>query len=180
MRFEDEGSFLNGNTDSDLKLDEYPSEFDLGAPDPEFLISLFGEFGDPSLGCSGDPYGLVYQPDLPLGELGLGVQALAGGDDPGPVEAVAKNEKAVYGTGIEAKKLRAVNVKSGELVSYKKSVEALAGRPLYKRQLQHVADLVRDQYHVTVGRVGRRGLWSLWAFIKKQFPDPADFVAFLA
>ena len=108
----------------------------------------------------------------------LGVLAPAEGEDPAPVEAEEKKERAVWGTGIEAKKLRAVNVKSPEVVSYKKAVENLAGR-LHVPKLQGVSDLVRDRYHISVGRVGRRGQWSLWAYFKKQFADPADFVAFL-
>ena len=138
------------------------------APQGEAFVAPHGEaFVAPLYHLVRDPHG---EP--------LGVLAPAEGEDPAPVEAEEKKERAVWGTGIEAKKLRAVNVKSPEVVSYKKAVENLAGR-LHVPKLQGVSDLVRDRYHVSVGRVGRRGQWSLWAYFKKQFADPADFVAFL-
>ena len=143
-------------------------------------------FGDPPVDPLREPHGeplgdlpgVFHAPELRLDHPDLGVQALAGVEAPGPVDAGLKTEKSLYGTGIEAQKLRAVNVRSPEVVAYKKAVENLVGR-LHVPKLQGVADSVRDRYHVSVGRVGRRGQWSLWAYFKKQFPDPADFVAFL-
>ena len=211
--FEDENSFFNCKTNSDLKPGEHRPQVDLGTPDPEFLppfvdvdkasvggsgdpfgdppVDPFGDppvdpFGDPPVDPLRDPHGeplgdlpgVFHAPELRLDHPDLGVPALVGVEAPGPVDAGAKQEKAGYGTGIEAQKLRAVNVKSPEVVAYKKAVENLAGR-LHVPKLQGVADSVRDRYHVSVGRVGRRGQWSLWAYFKKQFPDPADFVAFL-
>ena len=86
--------------------------------------------------------------------------------------------KAVYRTDIEARKVQALNVKSPQVVSYHKAVEDLVGR-LHVPKLQALSDSVRDRYGVSIGRVGRRGRWSLWAYFKKQFPDPADFAAFI-
>ena len=85
-------------------------------------------------------------------------------------------EKAVYRTDIEAQKLWAV--RSPEVVAYKKAVENLVGR-LHVPKLQALSDSVRYRYGVSVGRLARRGRWSLWAYFKKQFPDPADFAAFI-
>ena len=193
MRFEDENTLFNWNDDG-----ESGSGFGSWMPDPEFAMPLFGEFnerpvvrsgelagdplgeplGDPFGDPVGEPPGIFHAPEVQFDHLDLGIPALAGVEDPGPVNAGLKTEKAGYGTGIEAQKLRAVNVRSPEVVAYKRAVENLVGR-LHVPKLRDIADLVRDRYHVSVGRDGRRGRWSLWAYFKKLFPDPADFVAFI-
>ena len=148
---------------------EVPGLFSFGECDEE----VFGLFGD-------DSREYAYETDPEWGDAPLAL-------DPG--EAIAcrkvdpgrereKRDRSVYGTGVEAQRLRAVNVKSPDLVLYRRAVQDVTGR-INKPRLQELADAFRDRFNISIGRDGRRGLWSLWAFFKEQFPDPADFVDFI-
>ena len=134
--------------------------------DPEFAASPFGEFDDPSFSWFNEEQARVCV---------SGAVPSAEGDKGG--ERV-KKEKALYGSGPEAIRLRAVNKKSAELVSYQKVVTNLVGF-IRKPRLQKLADLFKERYEISIGRDGRRGLWSLWAFFKTHFPNPLDFVTFI-
>ena len=136
----------------------------------------FGESDEADLGLFDDAPEYAYQMDQDWGDETSELGDVITYDEEDQVEKV---EKTAYGTGVEAKRLRAVNVKSPDLVLYKRAVEEMAGR-VRKPRLQELADAFRDQYHISIGRDGRRGLWSLWRFFKDQFPNPVDFVAFLS
>ena len=151
--------FLDENDFCEAERETEGFELDI---DPFFAVETFGEMDE-------QPFDWFCEDDE---------SAAAPSTELDPGEERAERERTLYGTGVEAMRLRAVNKKSAELVSYKRTVESFAGR-LRKPRLQKLADLFREQYNVSIGRDGRRGVWSLWAFFRTQFPNPLDFVDFI-
>ena len=177
MLFLDENCFCDSAC-ADYEVDGFEG-YEIGLQDAEPAVFSFGECDEAVFDFIDDAQEYFYERDPGWGneplELGDGVTYQE--EDHG--QGVETAEKGVYGTGIEAQRLRAVNLKTPGVALYKKAVEEMVGRIL-KPRLQELADAYRDQYNISIGRDGRRGLWSLWAFFKQQFPDPAAFVAFLS
>ena len=152
----------------------YEAEFESAVP-PLFP---FGEADEAAVDMfHGHSY--TYEPDPDWGDDHLELGSVIPYDKGDCGHERQKRKRAAYGTGPEAKRLRAVNVKTPEKVSYKKAVEEMVGR-VCKPRLKKLADAFEEQHSITIGRDKKRGVWSLWEFFMEHFPNPADFVAFLA